>query len=199
VLLSAFTAVGRYCQVKPNDFSGLHLYGLVCERLGHFDTAIALVSRSVEYLEIAYEETEDPDIERCFSIAHANLGRLHLNVQNHSAAILSYESVRDLLSTGEGFAHPGLLAQAHFGLAVANFRLGNADAAINSIRAALETAHDNLRLKVHFTVLFARSMWMSGDDNLKETAKNILLEWCAFASRCTSLWLTGPKYCRVSE
>ena len=176
-LLPAFFVLERYCKQRPDDSSALHLYGLICERLHLEETAVDLISRAISILETAYEETEDAEIERHFTIAHSNMARLRLSRQEYDSAIESYESALGLIPENDDSTSTTLRAHAQFGLGLATFKMGDAEAALDHFEAALETAGDNVVLRGHITVLLAQTMWAIGSEDFKETAKAKLLEW----------------------
>ncbi|KAJ7668399.1 TPR-like protein [Mycena polygramma] len=173
-LLPAFFVLDRYCRGRPDDACALHLFALVCESLGQTDFATELIGRAIAILEAEYEETEDSTVERHFTIANSNLARLRLSLKDYEGAIESFESALGLLGDSKGDAI--MRAQAQFGMGLANFKLGDLEAALGLFEAALETAGDNLVVRGHVTVLLAQTMWAIGTDEFKESAKAQLLE-----------------------
>lgn len=176
-LLPAFFALDRYCKRRPDDASALHLFGLICERLGHLDFGIGLIGRAISIIEAAYEETEDAAVERQFTIANSNLARLHLSLGNYQDALDFFETALGLLSTEDDNTTRVLRAQAQFGSGIANFKLGDLQSAVTSFEAALDTAGEDHEMRGHITVLLAQTMWAIGTEEFKETAKAQLLEW----------------------
>ncbi|EEB95507.1 hypothetical protein MPER_05512, partial [Moniliophthora perniciosa FA553] len=90
-LIPAFFVLDRYCKTRPNDAAALHLFGLVCERINKPDLAVKWIQKAISILEAAYEESEDSEIERQFTIAHCNVGRLKLSLGDLDGALESFE------------------------------------------------------------------------------------------------------------
>ncbi|KAJ6593707.1 TPR-like protein [Mycena capillaripes] len=179
-LLPAFFVLDRYCRGRPNDACALHLFALVCESLGQTEFAVELIGRAIALLEAEYEENEDSTVERHFTIANSNLARLRLSLKDYEGAIESFESALGLLAEdAKGDEINAMRAQAQFGMGLANFKLGDLEAALGLFEAALETAGENLVVRGHVTVLLAQTMWAIGTDEFKETAKAQLLDCIA--------------------
>lgn len=176
-LLPAFFVLDRYCRSRLDDPTALHLFGLVCERLGHFEAGAVLVSRTITNLESAYEDTEDPEVERRFIIANITLARLFLAVRDYSRSSEAYESALGLLEGNTGSATKVLHTQAQFGLGLASFMQGELEKALMNFEAALESAGDDVQRRGHITILLTQTMWAIQADEFKETAKAQLLEW----------------------
>ncbi|KAJ6558576.1 superkiller protein 3 [Mycena vulgaris] len=179
-LLPAFFVLDRYCRGRPDDACALHLFGLVCESLGHSEFAVELIGRAIAILEAEYEEREDSTVEKHFTIANSNMARLRLSLRDYEGAIESFESALGLLGEDSTQRETTILrAQAQFGMGLANFKLGDLDAALGLFEAALETAVDNLVVRGHATVLLAQTMWAIGTEEFRETAKAQLLDCIA--------------------
>ncbi|KAJ7497133.1 TPR-like protein [Mycena latifolia] len=179
-LLPAFFVLDRYCRGRPNDACALHLFGLVCESLGHAEFAVELIGRAIAILEAEYEETEDSTVERHFTIANSNMARLRLSLRDYEGAIESFESALGLLGEDSKEHETSTMrAQAQFGMGLANFKLGDLDAALGLFEAALDAAGDNLAVRGHVTVLLAQTMWAIGTEEFKENAKAQLLDCIA--------------------
>ncbi|KAF7375997.1 Antiviral protein [Mycena sanguinolenta] len=176
-LLPAFLVLDRYCRGRPDDTCALHLFGLVCESLGQRELAVELIGRAIAKLEAEYEETEDSTVERQFTIANSNLARLRLALKDYEGAIESFESTLGLLAEdAKGDKTDVMRAQAQFGMGLANFKLGDLEAALGLFEAALQTAGDNPVIRGHVTVLIAQTMWGIGTEEFKESAKAHLLD-----------------------
>jgi superkiller protein 3 len=130
-------------------------------------------------LEAAYEETEDPVIERQFTIANTTVARLRLAVRDYEGALGSFQSALGLLpEEGEDRV---LQSQCLFGSGLANFKLGALDMAIQNFEEALVAAGDDLQMRGHVTVLLSQTLWATGTQEGQEAAKSQLLDWCAFS------------------
>ena len=185
-LLPAFFVLDRYCKQRPRDASALHLFGLVCERVGHVELGIELISRAISILEAAYEESEEPAIERQFTTAHANVARLRMATEDYNGALESYQVAIGLLpeQLDEDEADTrALLAQCQFGSGLANFKLGQLSEALTLFESAMTTATDLPLIRGHVVVLLAQTLWAIGTEEAKESAKNQLLQRCV-KSRC---------------
>ena len=178
-LLPAFFVLSRYVQRCPQDPCALHLLGLLCERLDQLEEGARWLSRAISLLEAAYEESEDPLVERQFTIAHVNLARLKLGLGDHSSALESLETALGLLPE-EGLDDDGetktLRVQALFGTGLAQFKLGDLQSAMSTFQSALNSSGENLLLRAHVTVLLAQCMWAIGTEESQESAKTLLLE-----------------------
>jgi superkiller protein 3 len=166
------------------DPSGLHLFAIICERLGQIDLAIELLTQAIEILEAAYEETEDEKTERQFAIANVNLGRVRLGVANYAQAKEAFELVLGLTTETEDDPKrldqdlSRLRAQARFGIGLANFKLGKLEDALASFETALEETPAELKdVQGHITILLAQTLWAIGGDEAQEAAKDQLLTW----------------------
>ncbi|KAG6334505.1 hypothetical protein ID866_4588 [Astraeus odoratus] len=179
-VLPALAVLDRYVKRYPTDACALHLLGLVYERLGHQERGAEWISRAIALLETAYEETEDPVLERQFTIAHANLARLKVSMRDYAGALESFETALGLLPEhipdDSGAEVRILRVQALFGSGLAHFRLGDLQNAMTTFQAALDTAGENDTLRGHVTVLLAQSMWAIGTDEFRESAKTLLLD-----------------------
>ncbi|KAI0743910.1 TPR-like protein [Daedaleopsis nitida] len=182
-LLPAFFVLDRYCRQRPRDASALHLFGLVCERVGHVELGIEMVARAITVLEAAYEETEDPIIERQFTTAHVNIARLRLAVGDYDDALESYQVATGLLPDQPAEGEPAfdsdtraLLAQCQFGSGLAHFKPGQLSEALPLFEAALATAGADAIIRGHVVVLLAQTLWAIGTDEAKESAKTQLLQ-----------------------
>ncbi|KAF5372987.1 hypothetical protein D9758_001789 [Tetrapyrgos nigripes] len=176
-LMPAFFVLDRYCKASSNDPSALHLYGLVCEALGQVELGVELINKAVSILESAYEETEDAEIERQFTIAHSNIGRLQLSLGDCDSALASFDTVLGLLPENiEGEVQCSLLrTHAQFSAGLAHFRQGHLENALEMLEASLESAEDE-EVKGQVQVLLAQVLWAIGTDDFKEQAKTKLLE-----------------------
>jgi superkiller protein 3 len=175
-LFPAFFALDRYLRQRPDDASALHLFSLICECIGHVELAIERTDRAISLLEEAYEETEDPIIERQFIIANTTVARLRLTVRDYEGALSSFQSALGLLPE-EAVEDKALKSQCLFGSGLASFKLGALDEAIKSFEAALVAADDDLHMCGHVTVLLAQTLWATGTEEGRELAKSQLLDW----------------------
>lgn len=171
----------RFCKQRPHDASALHLFGLVCERVGHIDLGINLMGRAITLLEAAYEESEDAAIERQFTIAHTNVARLRLSAGDFAGALESYQVATGLLPdepSDDEVETTVLLAQCEFGAGLAHFKLGELPEALALFEAAMATAAEQPAVRGHVVVLLAQTLWAIGTEEAKETAKTQLLQRC---------------------
>lgn len=176
-LFPAFFALDRYLKQRPDDASALHMSGLVCERIGHIEHAIERTDHAISVLEAAYEEAEDPIVERHYIVANTTAARLRLAMRDYEGALNSYQTALGLLpEEGEG-EEKVLRSQCLFGSGLASFKLGALDAALENFEAALVTAADDLHMRGHVTVLLAQTMWAIGTEEGREAAKTQLLDW----------------------
>lgn len=176
-LLPAFFVLDRYVKSRPNDATALHLYALICERLGQLELGVDLITRATTLLEASYEQTEDTEIERQFTIAHANIGRLKLSLNNYEGALESFENSLGLLSEDTDETTMLLRVQGQFGSGIAHFKLGNLENALELFEAALESTGDNSLVRGEVTVMLSQTLWAIGSVDSKEQAKTLLLEW----------------------
>ncbi|OCH91806.1 TPR-like protein [Obba rivulosa] len=177
MLFPAFFVLGRFCKQRPQDASALHLFALVCERIGHVELALDCTGRAIALLEAAYEDTEDPVIERQFTIAHTSLARLRLSVGNYEGALESLEVAMGLLpEVPEDDETTVLLTQAQFGSGLAHFKLGSLEEALSHFEAAMSTSAADPVMHSHVVVMLAQTLWAIGTEEGRESAKNQLLQ-----------------------
>ena len=180
-LFPAFFALDRYLKQRPDDASALHMFSIVCERIGHIELAIDRTDHAITLLEVAYEETEDPIIERQYIIANTTVARLRLVVRDYENALSSFQTALGLLpEEGEDKV---LRSQCLFGSGLASFKLGALDGALESFEAAVVAAGDDLHMRGHVTVLLAQTLWAIGTEEGREAVKTQLLDWYAHFHR----------------
>lgn len=177
-LVPAFFVLNRYCLERPNDESALHLLGLVCERIGHHDLAVELVAKAISILEAKYEESEDPAIEKQFTIANANLGRLRVASGDFMGAVESLETALGLIGDGDDTESRVLRTQCYSVIGLSKFECADLNGAMESFRLALDSAGDDLTMVGHVSVLLAQALWSLGGGEAQESAKSQLLQWC---------------------
>ncbi|KAG1742187.1 superkiller protein 3 [Suillus lakei] len=147
-LLPAFFVLGRYFLRCPADACGLHVFGLICEHLGKLEQGVEYIDRAIILIEAAYEEKEDPIVERQFIIAHTN-------------SLLPEDAERETQV---------LRVQAQYGSGLASFKMGDLQAAMT------ESADDDRVLRGQVTVLLAQTMWAIRTPEFRESAKGLLLD-----------------------
>ncbi|CCM00695.1 uncharacterized protein FIBRA_02734 [Fibroporia radiculosa] len=173
----AFFVLDRFCRERPQDASALHLFGLVCERIGHVELGVEMITRAITLLEAAYEDSEDPTIERRFTIAHTNVARLRISLGDYDGALESYQAVMGLLpEEPDDRTSRILLTQAQFGSGLANFKLGQLAEALSLFEAAMGTAADDQVMRGHVVILLAQALWAMGTEEGRESAKAQLLQ-----------------------
>ncbi|KIK67005.1 hypothetical protein GYMLUDRAFT_37036 [Collybiopsis luxurians FD-317 M1] len=175
-LLPAFFVLDRYTRFRPQDPTALHLYALVCESVGQLEFGVELITRAIALLEAAYEQSEDTEIERQFTIAHVNIGRLKLALGDYNGAVESFESSLGLVSEEIDETTVLLRIQSQLGSGIAHFRLGNLENALGSFEAALDSAVNNDLVRGEVTVMLSQTLWAIGTPESKEQAKTLLLE-----------------------
>lgn len=178
-LLPAFFVLNRYAQRCPQDPCALHLLGLLCERLDQLEEGARWISHAITLLEATYEESEDPVVERQFTIAHANLARLKIGLGDHTSALESFETVLGLLpeeGPDDDVETKTLRVQALFGTGLAQFKLGDLQSAMTTLQSALNSSGKGYFLRAHVAVLLAQCMWAIGTEEFRESAKALLLD-----------------------
>lgn len=175
--MPAFFVLDRYCQERPNDESALHLFSLVCERVGHYDLAVELITKAISILEAKYEESEDPAIEKQFTIANTNLGRLRVASGDFEGALESLETALGLIGDDDSPESCVLRTQSYFVTGLSKFKCGDLNGAMESFQLALASAGDDLTMGGHISVLLAQTLWSLGGDEAQESAKSQLLQW----------------------
>ena len=175
--MPAFFVLDRYCQERPNDESALHLFGLICERVGHYDLAVELITKAISILEAKYEESEDPVIEKQFAIANTNLGRLRIANGDFEEAIESLETALGLIGDDENAESRVLHTQCCLVTGLSKFKCGDLDGAMESFQSALGSAGEDFTMVGHISVLLAQALWSLGGDEARESAKSQLLQW----------------------
>ncbi|KAI0063698.1 superkiller protein 3 SKI3 [Artomyces pyxidatus] len=180
-LFPAFFVLDRYVKQRPADASALHLFALVCERIGHAELAREVAGRAIGVLEAAYEETEDPVLERRFTVATVSLARLRLAAGDYAGAGEAYQTALGLLGDAEEGADEGaetraLRVQCHFGMGVASMKMGMVGEAVEMFEGALDAAGGELQVRGHVVVMLAQTLWATGTEEGRESAKAQLLE-----------------------
>jgi len=186
-LLAPFFSLERYIHQLPRDSSALHLAALLSERLGILEGAASFARRCTEVLEHAYEQQEDLSTARKFAIASATLGRILVANGEYDDAISAFEGVLGLVSGGEVVDGEDekekktvvvLRGQALFGSGLAQFMIGNLEAALSCFETALEEIPSSMSdIKGQITVLLAQTLWGLGSEESRGTAKSLLLDW----------------------
>lgn len=176
-LIPAFFVLGRYLRERQNDETALHLFGLVCERFGHFDLAIELITKAISILEVKYEESEDSMIERQFVIANTNLGRLRVANGDFEGALESLEIALGLIVDDDSAESRVLRTQCLFVTGLSQFMNGDPNGAMGSFQSALNSAGDDLAMVGHISILLAQALWSFGANEARESAKSQLLQW----------------------
>jgi superkiller protein 3 len=169
----------HYTHQRPGDAPALHLYALICERLGLVDEASKSLEQAVALLEEEFESSESADTERAYCIALANLGRVRLAADQPEKALEAYTSVWELVSSleSDGATTSRLKVQSKLGQALAHSNLKDVDQSLEAFQAALDGAAAGSDEKNNVAVLLARALWGLGGDDAKETAKSHLMEW----------------------
>ncbi|KAJ3849717.1 superkiller protein 3 [Lentinula lateritia] len=180
-LLPVYFVLDRYVKSRPNDPTALHLYALVCESVGQLEIGVDLITRAIALLEASYEQTEDTEVERQFTIAHSNIGRLKLSLDDYEGALESFETTLGLLSE-EDETTMLLRAQAQFGSGIAYFRMGTLETAVEFFEKAVGSATNNEFMQGEITVMLAQTLWAIGTSESRDQAKTRLLECIAMDS-----------------
>lgn len=192
----AFFVLDRFCRRYPRNAHALHLFGLVCERIGHTELAVAQLSEVISLLETAYEENEDPEIERQFAIAHTNMGRLRLSLADYEGARESFATVTGLLAETQSEAAALLLTQSYLGLGLVDYKLGAAQQAVESFELALSAAEGNVQFRGQAVVLLSQALWAMNEKDGRETVKAQLLQrYAAIPNRLSIQHHRSPFMC----
>lgn len=179
-LFLPFAVLDRFCQQRPDDATALHLFALVCERLGQADLAATLVERAVAVLDAEYNQSEDVQVERRFAIAHVNLGRLRLALSQFSEASEALEVALNLLPTGEEDESTIVLrAHALYCQAVAAYKTDDLTKALSLLEGAMEEVPSHLSdVRSHITLVLAQALWAVGSEEAREMGKQQLFTAC---------------------
>lgn len=145
--------------------------------MGQLEIGVDLITRAIALLEASYEQTEDTEIERQFTIAHSNIGRLKLSLDDYEGALESLETTLGLLSEEEDETTMLLRVQAQFGSGIAHFRIGNLETAVEFFEKAIGSATNNEFVQGEITVMLAQTLWAIGTSESRDQAKTRLLEW----------------------
>ncbi|KAG1839594.1 hypothetical protein C8R48DRAFT_782038 [Suillus tomentosus] len=154
ILLPAFFILRRHSQLFSADGWGLHTFGLICERLGKLEQDVEYINCAITLLETAYEEKEDPIVECQFVIARTNV--YFLKMQGHESQFLRLRS--------------------QYGPELAPFKMGDLQATMVTLQAALESAPDDRVLRGQVTILLTQTMWAIRTPEFRESADGLLLD-----------------------
>ncbi|KAG2134969.1 hypothetical protein BD769DRAFT_1712269 [Suillus cothurnatus] len=146
--------------------------------LGKLEQGSEYINRAITLLEAAYEEKEDPIIERQFVIAHTNIARIRLGLQDYEGSLASFEIALGLLPEDTD----------------ASFKMGDLQVAMTAFQATSESAADDRVLRGQVTVLLAQTMWAIGTPEFREFAKGLLLGWSEFNHHFRSRKFDGDQY-----
>ncbi|KAJ9117523.1 hypothetical protein QFC22_004373 [Naganishia vaughanmartiniae] len=182
-LHQASFALERYCSIYLQDSSALLLHGLMLERLGQYDLAVARVSAAAALLEAEYEAAESEEVEQRYAIALLNLGRIHLAQEDPSSAVETLENCFGLISARQDNSAKLMRVQSQVGLALGHAALEQIEESLQAFQDALSEA-DSLKLrdtekdalKERVSVSLAKTLWSIGGDEAFEMAKMRLLE-----------------------
>ncbi|KAK2467787.1 hypothetical protein APHAL10511_000082 [Amanita phalloides] len=177
-LILAFFALRRYCSCRDDAFA-YHLFGLVSECLEKLELAEELLGKSTSLLEAEYEDSEDPTIERQFTMANSNSARLQLSKGDFTNASDSFQNVLGLLTEGDDVTTIKLRVHGHLGYGLAKFMNSELDSAIDSFQTALDYAQGDPLLRGHATILLSQAMWTIGTEDSREMAQSQLLQCIA--------------------
>lgn len=171
-------ALKRYVQQCPADSAAVHLYGLICERLGLIAEAVSAFERATTLLEEEFEATETTAIEIRYSIALANLGRARLAARAYDEALSAYTNCWELIEGSQESQVSSLRVQVKLGQALAQCWLDETEASLELFQQALDEAEGSgvSGLKEEVAVLLARTLWGMGAEG-QEMAKSHLMEW----------------------
>lgn len=176
--MTIFSTLDRYRKRHIGNPTALHLFALTCERLHLYELATEALLECMATLETLYEHSEDAATERQFVIAHATLGRMRLATGEYAAAVESFSVAQSLLGTMSGENHAALQAEVGFGSGLANLKLGDFEAALGHLEAALnDVPEDAHELRGHCSLLLSQALWSMSSEESQEAARGQLLEW----------------------
>ncbi|KAG8887667.1 hypothetical protein FRB98_009229 [Tulasnella sp. 332] len=175
-LFLPFSVLSRYNQRRPDDSTALHLLALICERLGQEEKAAELLRESINILDVAYNQSEDAEIERRYAIAHANLGRTLLALSDYTGASDAFEVALNLLpEDSQEHVACTLRGHAQWGIGLSAYKLGDLTKALATLEAAMESVPPKLvDIRGHISLTLAQTLWGLGDDEAREMGKNQL-------------------------
>jgi superkiller protein 3 len=171
-------ALRHYTSQRPRDSAAAHLYALICERIGLVEEAVSSLQRATQLLEEEFEATESEEIEKKYTMALVNLGRVRLAGQDYTGSKESFETAWELLSSSEEPDARGMKVQCQVGLGLANYWLGEVDVSLEAFQSGLEIAEGKglKGWKEEVSVLLARTLWGLGGEDARDAAKSHLLE-----------------------
>ncbi|KZT41438.1 TPR-like protein [Sistotremastrum suecicum HHB10207 ss-3] len=184
-LLTPFFTLERYLRQKPRDATALHLSALIAERIGKVEVACELVMRAIEILEEKYEQSEDPELERRYAVAHVNLGRLRLC--NHD-----YQQCQEACETALSLIEPDseetkcrvLRIHALLNSGLAHFFLQQYESAIQQLEDASQESETMDYIRSDVDVLLSRVLWVMGGEANARNAETRLLKCIESDPQC---------------
>ncbi|KAG8934379.1 Superkiller protein 3 [Tulasnella sp. 417] len=176
VLFLPFATLDRFSQQRPDDSTALHLFALICERLGQRDLAVTLMERVIAVLDAAYNKSEDPETERHFALAQVNLGRLRISQSEYADAIEGLKVASALLQGGEDETAVLLKAHASYCTGLAFFGLEEYAEALGTLETALEQVPEGLvAVRGQIILLLSQTLWQLGSEEARDAGKTQLL------------------------
>ncbi|KAG9039837.1 Superkiller protein 3 [Tulasnella sp. JGI-2019a] len=175
-LFLPFSVLSRYNQRRPDDSTALHLLALICERLGQEEKAVKLLQETIKILDVAYNQSEDSEIERQYAIAHANLGRTFLALSDYSSASDAFEVALNLLpEDSQDDLVCALRGHSQWGIGLTAYKLGDLTKALSTLEVAMESIPAELvDIRGHVCLTLAQTLWGLGGDEARESGKNQL-------------------------
>ena len=176
-LLLPFAILDRYCNQKPLDASALHLYALICERLGLYDLSADLLLKAINILDAQYNQSEDAVTELQFCTSHVSLGRVRLGIADYEGALEAFDIASNLLTPQNDSQDIQVLyMQAQMGVGIASSKLADLTKALETFEGLLqEVSSDFPDVKAHTRLLLSQTLWAIGTTESQEMAKTQLL------------------------
>ncbi|WVQ80586.1 hypothetical protein IAT38_002691 [Cryptococcus sp. DSM 104549] len=171
-------ALKHYTHQRPRDFTALHLYALISERLGLIAEAVSALERASAVLEDEFEHTESVDVEARYAVALCNLGRVRLAAGDYPAALEALGNCWELIAPSQDPSMAALRPQCRLLQGLAHYWSGEIDESLEAFQASLDEAGKSgvAGVKDEVAVLLSRTLWGLGGEDAKETAKSNLME-----------------------
>lgn len=125
-------AMQRYTECKDDDPAALHLSAIIGERLNQLDIANEKIKKCLQLLEMHYEDEENEEIEKYYTIANITSGRINLLNKNYEISTECFNTSLTLTNDEK------LKIQSLIGIGLCQFNSNNKQDSILTLKNGFE-------------------------------------------------------------